>query len=65
MPFRRGTYTLTPPRWPVFVVALVLTLLLALVHYKLLAIPAIAAHSYEVLLVGAILLIAGALFRGV
>ena len=65
MPIRRATFVLTPPRWPLFVVALVLTLLAALVRYKLLAIPALSAHSFELLLAAAVLLIVGTLFRGV
>lgn len=65
MPYRRGSFALTPPSVPLFAVAVVLTLLAALVHYKALAIPALSTHSFEVLLIGAVLLIAGALFRGV
>ena len=65
MPFRRGSYTLTPPSFPVFVIAVVLTLLAVVVRYKILAIPALNAHSFEMLLVAAVLLIVGALFRGI
>lgn len=65
MPFRRGSYTLTPPTWPIFVIALVLTVLGALVRYKVLAIPALNAHSFEMMFIAALLLIAGALFRGI
>ena len=65
MPFRRGSFALTPPSVPIFLIALVLTVLGALVKYKLVAIPAISAHSFELVLIGAVLLLAGALLRGV
>ena len=64
MPYRRGSFTLTPPTLPLFLVAVVLTLLGALVHYKVVAIGALAPHSFELMLVAAVLLIVGALFRG-
>jgi hypothetical protein len=65
MPYRRGSFTLTPPTWPIFAIACVLTILAAIVHYKVVAIGALSAHSFEMLLVAAVLLIAGALFRGI
>lgn len=46
-------------------IALVLTVLGALVRYKVLAIPALNAHSFEMMFIAAVLLIAGALFRGI
>lgn len=64
MPYRRGSFALTPPTVPLFAVAVVLTLLAALVRYKVVAIAALAPHSFELLLVAAVLLIVGALFRG-
>lgn len=68
MPFRRAGFALTPPSVPVFTAAVLLVALGALVHYKILAVRALAglsAYSFELVLAGAILLIIGALLRGV
>lgn len=65
MPYRRGSFTLTPPSVPLFAVAVVLTLLGVLVRYKVVAIAALGAYSFEMVLIAAVLLIAGALLRGV
>ena len=65
MPFRRAAFTLTPPTWPVFAIALVLTALGALVHYRVVLVPALAGYSFEMVLCGAVLLIAGAMLRGI
>lgn len=65
MPFRRTSYVLTPPSWPVFIGAAILAALSALVHYRVLVMPALNGLTYEMMLGAAILLIAGALLRGV
>lgn len=68
MPFRRAPFVLTPPSLPIFTAAVVLTALGALLHYKLLAIRALGTlgtYSFEMVLIGALLLMAGALLRGV
>lgn len=65
MAFRRGSYALTPPTWPIFAVAVVLAALSALLRYKLVTIAALAPHTYEMMLIAAVLLIVGVLFRGI
>lgn len=65
MAFRRGSYALTAPTWPIFSVAVVLAVLSALMHYKVVTIAVLAPHGYEMMLIAAVLLIAGALFRGI
>lgn len=65
MAFRRGGYALTPPTWPIFSVAVVLAILSALLHYRMISLPALAPHTYEMALVSSVLLAAGALFRGI
>lgn len=67
MVFRRGygSYMLTPPTWPVFIIATVLAALSLLVRYKVLNLAALTPYTYEMMLISALLLIAGALFRGI
>ncbi|WP_375461287.1 hypothetical protein [uncultured Enterovirga sp.] len=65
MAFRRGSYTLTPPTWPIFAIATVLASLSALVRYKVVTIAALTPHTYEMMLIAAVMLIAAALFRGI
>ena len=65
MAFRRGSFTLTPPTMPVFAIAVVLALLGALLRYRVIALSGLGQYSFELVLVAAVLLIAGALLRGV
>ena len=65
MAFRRGSFTLTPPTMPVFAIAVVLTILGALLRYRVITVSALGPYSFELVLAAAILLIAGALLRGV
>jgi len=57
-------YWLTPPSRAVFFLSVLLALLALLVHYAHLAIPVVSSHSFETLLVGFLLLLAGNLFKG-
>ena len=56
-------YWLTPPSRAIFILSVLLAVL-ALVHYAHVAIPIVSAHSFETLLIGFLLLLAGNLFRG-
>jgi hypothetical protein len=65
MASRRG-FELTPPSFVVFVISVILALLAVLVHYGHIAMPIIgAAHVFEVLLAGYIVMLIGVLFKGV
>lgn len=63
MAYRRGTFLLTPPSWPVFVISLVLAVAALLVRHGGLSLPIInignifdvLAIAYAVLLVGVLL----------
>jgi len=55
---------LTPPSQLAFFMAVLLAILALLVHYAHVAIPVVSAHSFETLLVGFLILLAGVLFRG-
>ncbi len=57
-------YGLTPPSRAVFFLAVLLAILALLVRYAHLAIPVVSSHSFETLLVGFLLLLAGNLFKG-
>ena len=65
VPFHRGSYALTQPPWPVFAIASVRAILRALIRYEVVAIPALSRCSFEMALVAVLLLIAGALRRGI
>lgn len=65
MAFRRGSFTLTPPTMPVFAIAVVLALLGALLRYRVIVLSGLGQYSFELVLVAAVLLIAGTLLRGV
>jgi hypothetical protein len=66
MPYRRGSFALTPPSWPVFAISLVLAILALLVHYTHVVFPIItAARAFDVLAVAFIIMLVGVLFRGV
>ena len=55
---------LSPPTQVTFIVSLLLVILALLVRYADVAIPIVSGHSFETLLVGFLLLLAGVLFRG-
>jgi len=55
---------LTPPSQLAFVLSVFLAILALLVHYAHVAIPVVSNHSFETLLVGFLLLLAGVIFRG-
>lgn len=65
MAFRRGSFTLTPPTMPVFAIAVVLALLGALLRYRVIALSGLGPYAFELVLAAAVLLILGALLRGV
>jgi hypothetical protein len=56
--------SLTPPSQVTFFLAVLLTIFSLLVRYTHVEIPVVSGHSYETLLVGFLLLLAGNLFRG-
>ncbi|HEY6656062.1 MAG TPA: hypothetical protein VI038_04425 [Methyloceanibacter sp.] len=55
---------LTPPSRAIFVLSVLLAVLALLVRYAHVAIPIVSAHSFETLLIGFLLLLAGNLFGG-
>ena len=65
--FRRLTmayYWLTPPSRAVFFISVLLAVLALLVRYAHIAIPVVSHYTFETLLVGFLLLLAGNLFKG-
>jgi hypothetical protein len=64
MPFRRGSFALTPPSVWIFVISLVLAILAMLVRYAGIRVPIInPARVFDVLAIAYVLLIAGVLIR--
>jgi hypothetical protein len=62
----RRSFELTPPSFVVFVISVILALAAVLVHYGHIAIPLIgAAHVFDVLLAGYVVMLIGVLFKGV
>jgi hypothetical protein len=57
-------YWLTPPSQAIFILSVLLAVLALLVRYAHVSIPIVSAHSFETLLIGLLLLLAGNLFRG-
>ena len=55
---------LTPPSPLAFVLSVFLVILALLVRYAHVAIPVVSNHSFETLLAGFLLLLAGVMFRG-
>ena len=55
---------LTPPSQLTFVLSVFLAILALLVRYAHVAVPLVSNHSFETLLVGFLLLLAGVIFRG-
>jgi len=66
MPYRRGSFALTPPSVVIFVIALVLALFAMLAHYTHASVPLLASsHSFDALAIAFVVLTIGVLFRGV
>jgi hypothetical protein len=64
MAFRRSSYVLTPPSWPIFAISLVLAVLAILVRYAHVSVPIInAARVFDILVIAWLLLAAGVVFR--
>ena len=57
-------YWLTPPSRAVFIIAVFLALLAVLVRYTTVSIPVVDTYTFDTLLVGCLLLLAGNMFRG-
>jgi len=56
--------SLTPPSKLAFFLSVLLAIFALLVRYAHVAIPVVSSHSFETLLVGFLILLAGNLFRG-
>ncbi len=66
MPYRRGSFALTPPSMVIFVIALVLALVAMLAHYAHASVPLLStAHAFDALAIAFVVLTIGVLFRGV
>ena len=63
MAFGRGRSGLTPPTLLFFALAAGLVLIGALLHYRVISIPALRRYDFELVLAGFVLLAAGAVFR--
>jgi hypothetical protein len=57
-------YWLTPPSRAIFIIAVVPAVLALLVQYFHAAIPIVAGHAFETLVIAFVVLLAGNLFRG-
>jgi hypothetical protein len=66
MPYRRGSFALTPPSMMIFVIALVLALFAMLAHYTHAAVPLItSSRAFDALAIAYVVLVIGVLFRRV
>lgn len=64
MAYRSGSYTLTPPSWPVFAISVVLALAALLVRYAGVSIPILnTGRIFDVLAIAYVILVAGVLLR--
>jgi hypothetical protein len=64
MPYRRGSFALTPPSIWIFGISLVLAIIAMLVRYAGVNVPIVnAARVFDVLVIAYLLLLAGVLFR--
>jgi hypothetical protein len=64
MPYRRGSFALTPPSIPIFVASLVLAIVALLVRYGGVSIPIISgSRVFDVLVIAYILMLVGVLVR--
>ena len=57
-------FWLTPPSRAVFILSVFLALLALLVRYAHVAIPVVSNYTFETLLAGFLLLLAGNIYRG-
>jgi hypothetical protein len=60
MPFR-----LTPPKQLTLLISVVLAILAAILHYTGISIPLVGTHTFGVLLIGYLVLLAGNLIEGI
>jgi hypothetical protein len=64
MPYRSGSYALTPPSWPIFIVSVVLAIAALLVRYAGISIPILnTARVFDVLALAYLILALGVLLR--
>ncbi len=64
MPYSRGSFFLTPPTVPIFVISLVLAIATLLVRYAGISLPLIdRARVFDVLAIAYVILLAGVLVR--
>ena len=64
MPYRRGSFALTPPSIPVFIISLILAIVAFLIRYAGLSMPVIkATHVFDVLAIAYVVLLVGVLLR--
>jgi hypothetical protein len=64
MPYRRASFALTPPSFPIFAISLVLAILAMLVRYAGISIPLItSARVFDVLVIAYVVLLIGVLVR--
>ena len=64
MPFRSGTYLLTPPSWPIFFISLVLAGIALLIRYAGVSIPVLnSARVFDVLAIAYVVLLIGVVVR--
>lgn len=62
MAYRRGGFALTPPSMLVFVISAVLGILALLIRYAGISIPALNPHTFSMLAIAFVLLVAGVVF---
>jgi hypothetical protein len=64
MPYSRGSFFLTPPTVPVFVISLVLAIAALLVRYAGISVPLVdRARVFDVLAIAYVILLAGVVVR--
>lgn len=64
MPYRSGSYALTPPSWPVFAISIVLAIAALLVRYAGVSIPILnTARVFDLLAMAYVILLIGVLVR--
>jgi hypothetical protein len=64
MPYRRGSFALTPPSIPIFVISLILAVIALLVRYGGVSIPLInASRVFDVLAIAYVIMLIGVLVR--
>lgn len=64
MPYRRGSFALTPPSIAVFIVSLILAIIAFLMRYAGLSIPVLRPqYVFDVLAIAYILMLVGVLVR--